>query len=248
MTMEFVGFNLNHLAEAVDAGYDIVCSCPTCGYMLRQVFSEGAYYSDQYQDAVDAGKDYLKIPRRKAADNPGNREFELIKKSMYAKILKDAGYFSAISPLKRIKVAENTFDLGEYLLKLHRAGELKASFGHVSGRMLYYPPCHLREQNIGRPYPELLSLLPGINLEPLDGSLYCCGVAGIMGFKKDFHDTSVQLGNRLMAKIKSMNPEVLVTDCLSCRLQFKQLLPYEVAHPIEILNRACSKANGPSKG
>ena len=247
LTLKFVRFNLEHLAEAVDSGYDIVCSCPTCGFMLRQTFSEGAYYSDEYQEAVGAGKDYLKIPKRKAADNPGHREFELIKKSMYAKILKDEGYFSAISPLKRIKVAENTFDLGEYLLKLHSAGALKASFGHVSGRMLYYPPCHLREQNIGRPYPELLSLLPGINLEPLDGSLYCCGMAGIMGFKKDFHDTSVQLGNRLMAKIKSMNPEVLVTDCLSCRLQFKQLLPYEIAHPIEILNRAYSNANGQHK-
>ena len=248
LTMEFVRFNLDHLAEAVEGGYDIVCSCPTCGFMLRQIFSEGAYYSDEYQDAVGAGKDYLKIPKRKAADNPGNREFELIKKSMYAKILKDEGYFSAISPLKRIKVAENTFDLGEYLLKLQRAGELKASFGHVSGRMLYYPPCHLREQRIGRPYQELLSLLPGIKLESLDSSLYCCGMAGIMGFKKDFHDTSVQLGSRLTTKIKSMNPEVLVTDCLSCRLQFKQLLPFKVVHPIEILNRACSEADGPLKG
>jgi len=240
LTLDFVGFNLDQLAEVVESGYDIVCSCPTCGFMLRNILREGAYYSTEYQASVGADEAYLKIPKGRAADNPGKQEFELIKKSMYAKILKDEGYFSAMSPLKRIQVAENTFDLGEYLLDLHRTGNLKTSFSHVSGRVVYYPPCHLREQNIGRPYQKLLNLLPDINLKPVDGNLYCCGMAGIMGFKKDFHDTSIQLGNRLMAKIKTMKPDKLVTDCLSCRLQFNQLLSYNVSHPIEILNQSYS--------
>jgi Fe-S oxidoreductase len=117
-------------------------------------------------------------------------------------------------------------------------------FGEVSERMVYYPPCHLREQNIDRPYQELLNLLPGIKLDPVNGNLYCCGMAGIMGFKRVFHETSVRLGNRLMAKIKELKPEKLVTDCLSCRLQFNQLLPYKVFHPIEILNEAYSNPKG----
>jgi glycerol-3-phosphate dehydrogenase subunit C len=63
-------------------------------------------------------------------------------------------------------------------------------------------------------------------------------MGGIMGFKQEFHDTSIHLGNKLMAKIKELDPAMLVTDCLSCRLQFKQLLPYKVYHPIEILRNA----------
>jgi glycerol-3-phosphate dehydrogenase subunit C len=63
-------------------------------------------------------------------------------------------------------------------------------------------------------------------------------MGGIMGFKREFHETSIHLGNRLMAKIKEFDPERLITDCLSCRLQFNQLLPYEVYHPIEILQKA----------
>ncbi len=106
--------------------------------------------------------------------------------------------------------------------------------------MVYYPPCHLREQSIGRLYLELLNLLPGVNLEAVDGSLYCCGMAGIMGFKRDFHETSIHLGSRLMDKIKGLNPQWLITDCLSCRLQFNQLLPYKVQHPVEILKEAYS--------
>ena len=244
LTMEFVGFNLEHLVEAVENGYDIVCSCPTCGFMLRNILKEGAYYSPEYQESVGADEAYIKIPRAKTSNNPGGREFERVKKSVYAKILKDEGYFSTISPLKRIKVAENTYDLGEFLAGLHKSGELMTAFGPVAGQMVYYPPCHLREQNIDRPYQTLLNLLPDINLQPVDGSLYCCGMAGIMGFKKDFHETSVRLGNRLKAKIKELKPEKLVTDCLSCRLQFNQLLPCKVFHPIEILNQAYSIANG----
>ena len=238
LTLEFVRFNMDRLAEAVQNGYDIVCSCPTCGFMLRNVLKEGAYYSREYQESVGADHTYLKIPTAKTSDNPGGKRFELLKRNMYQGILKDDGYFSAIDPMKRIMVAENTYDLGEYLINLHRSGELKTDFGEVSGRMVYYPPCHLREQNIGRPYQELLSLLPGIDLEPVDGSLYCCGMGGIMGFKREFHDTSIHLGNKLMNIIKDLDPEMLITDCLSCRLQFKQLLPYEVYHPIEILKEA----------
>ncbi|MBT8365149.1 MAG: FeS-binding protein [Deltaproteobacteria bacterium] len=238
LTLEFVRTNVDRLAEAAESGYDIVCSCPTCGFMLRNILKEGAYYSTEYQESVSNDPAYLQVPLAKATDNPGNKRFKLIKKSIFGNLFKDDGYFSSINPLKRIMVAENTFDLGEYLANLHISGELKTSFAKVSGRMVYYPPCHLREQNIGRPYQQLLNLLPGIDLEPIDGALDCCGMAGIMGFKKEFHESSIHLGKRLMEKIKQVNPERLVTDCLSCRLQFRQLLPYKVIHPIELLKES----------
>jgi glycerol-3-phosphate dehydrogenase subunit C len=206
--------------------------------MLRNVLKENAYYSSEYQSSVGADGAYLKIPAAGASANPGGKKFNVLKKSMFQDILKDEGYFSTIDPMKRILVAENTHDLGEYLLALHREGKLKTAFAEVPGRMVYFPPCHLREQNVGRPYQELLGLLPGVNPEAVDGSLYCCGMAGIMGFKRDFHETSLQLGCHLMDKIKALDPQWLVTDCLSCRLQFNQLLPYLVRHPIEILQQA----------
>ena len=100
---------------------------------------------------------------------------------------------------------------------------------------VYFPPCHQREQEFGQPYIELLGLIPGLKLDAIRGNLYCCGLAGVMGFKRDFHAASIELGSRLIEKIKAMNPEILVTDCLSCRLQFNQLLPTKVLHPVEIL-------------
>jgi len=54
VTLDFVRQNTDSLAAAVAAGYDIVCSCSTCGFMLRNVLKERAYYSAQYQASVDA--------------------------------------------------------------------------------------------------------------------------------------------------------------------------------------------------
>jgi glycerol-3-phosphate dehydrogenase subunit C len=79
-----------------------------------------------------------------------------------------------------------------------------------------------------------MSLIPGISLKAISGD-YCCGNAGIMGFKKEFHNLSIRIGSPLIAKIKSMNPEVLTTDCLSCRMQFNQLTSFKVLHPIQII-------------
>jgi glycerol-3-phosphate dehydrogenase subunit C len=238
LTLEMAGANIDRLAETVASGYDIVCSCPTCGFMLKHILKEGAYYSAEFQTTVSNDPDQFMMPATTKSRIQGNKPLEFTNKGTYRHLFKDDGYFSGIDPLKRIKVAENTYDLGEYLVNLHQAGGLDTSFHHVSGRMVYYPPCHLREQNIGRPYLELLNLLPGINLEPIDGALDCCGMAGIMGFKQEFHESSVHLGKRLMEKIKAVNPEQIVTDCLSCRLQFNQLLPYKVIHPIELIKEA----------
>jgi len=50
-----------------------------------------------------------------------------------------------------------------------------------------------------------------------------------MGFKRDFHYASIQMGSRLMAIIKRLDPDQLITDCLSCRLQFNQMSAYLVS-------------------
>ena len=152
----------------------------------------------------------LGFPVKKALESTGIGSLNPSQKLSYKGILKDDGYFSSISPLKRIKVAENTYDLGEYLAYLHQKGELSTDFGPVPGRMVYYPPCHLREQEIGLPYMELLKMIPGITLEAISGAFYCCGLAGVMGFKREFHETSVQLGSPLMKKIRDAEPR---QDC-----------------------------------
>ena len=235
LTLQFADRMINQLDEIVADGYEIVCSCSTCGYMLKQALRERAYYSDAYQELVGGDERHMIIPEETALNQTRQR---ILAKNIYNEILNDEGYFSRIDPLKRIRVAENTYDLGEYLLNLLECGVLVQPKAGISEKMVYYPPCHLREQEIGTPFLKVLSQIPGISIESFSSTFYCCGIAGIMGFKKDFHDASIQMGSPLMEKIKELDPDILVTDCLSCRLQFNQLSEYPVKHPVEILRQS----------
>ncbi len=233
LALDFAAFNLDRLCEAVDFGYEIVCSCPTCSYMLKHVISEGAFYARDYRESADS---FGKMPNKTRAEDPAHQPSTAsFSASVMDSLFTDEGYFASLNALKRIKVASHTFDLGEYLRDLQRTGRFSDELGPVRAQMAYYPPCHLREQKIGEPYVDVLTLVPGISMERIDGAFHCCGIAGIMGFKREFHEVSVEMGSRLMERIRAIDPERLVTDCLSCRIQFNQLTPYRVLHPIEIL-------------
>jgi glycerol-3-phosphate dehydrogenase subunit C len=236
-TLEFARLTVESLADAVDNGCSIVCSCPTCGYMLKSVLREGAYYSPEYQEKVGADEKHLKIPSDQMDSVANCNGFVFLKKTIYKDILQDNGYFSSIDPLKRIKVAENTCDLGEYLGELNRLGELTLNLAPVSSTAVYFPPCHQREQKIGTPYLDLLKQIPELSITPIKGEFYCCGMGGIMGFKKDFHEASISMGQPLSSKIDEIKPDMIVTECLSCRLQFNQMTRYRVLHPVELISR-----------
>ncbi|MGC8495427.1 MAG: heterodisulfide reductase-related iron-sulfur binding cluster, partial [Syntrophobacteraceae bacterium] len=219
-TLKLAAFNVERLCEAVESGYDIVCSCPTCGYMLKSVFGEVPGHAAIFSQP-ETGRKSIADGREIIGKKIGARG-----KTIFNGLFRDEGYFASIDPRKRIEVSSHTYDLGEYLRGLHLCGELDTCFGSVAGTMAYYPPCHLREQNIGEPWFDLLRLVPATSLEKIDGSFHCCGIAGIMGFKRDFHEVSVKMGSRLVERIEAIDPERLLTDCLSCRLQFNQLTPY----------------------
>jgi glycerol-3-phosphate dehydrogenase subunit C len=232
--LERVRSNLEHLLAAVAAGDDLICSCPTCGYFMKVLLKERACYAEEYQRSVNAGEDELKVP----VPGHGGKKHKVLKKSMYKDILKDDGNFSSIDPLARIGLAEHLSDAGEYLARLHAEGQLDTNFSAIPERMVYFAPCHQREQKMGRPYLELLKLIPGLTIEPVGGDLDCCGMGGNFGFKADFHEKSLAVGKPLLEKIRKQAPAAIITDCMSCRLQFGHVLPYPVFHPLEILARA----------
>ena len=226
--------NLENLLESVQAGEELLCSCPTCGYYLKVLLKERAHYSDAYRKIVEAEEAATEsLHTEKKFD-----KLKSLKKSDYKNVLIDDGYFSSIDPIGRINLAEHLADVGEYLARLHGAGQLDTRFGAINQRLVYYAPCHQREQKIGSPYLDLLALIPGLTIEPVGSGMDCCGMGGNFGFKAGFHETSLALGRPLMEKIRARNPRAIVTDCMSCSLQFRQVLPYPVYHPVEILARA----------
>lgn len=235
-TLELARANLRNLAGLLEEGFELVASCPTCGFFMKTVQPQKAYYSKEYQATLEGPEELIKIPIN-PRDRSGRKRAYMMA-HYHPGTETEGGYFEALDPVGRVAIAERVLDLGEYLELLHRAGELKAPAAKIDSRTTYFPPCHQREQNIGSPYIKLLGFAAGTEPEIIGGALDCCGLAGIMGFKKDFHQASLAMGRNLAARIKELAPELLVTDCLSCRLQFRQITDREVRHPIELLARA----------
>jgi glycerol-3-phosphate dehydrogenase subunit C len=223
--------NLETLGACVQDGYAIVCSCPTCGYFFKNLLKETAYYSDAFQQRADAGGNRMQVPV-----GSGNEKFTTVPMGIYKTFLKDDGYFSGIDPLQRIDLALNVQDLGEYLLARHKAVELSVSLKDPDRALAYFAPCHQREQNIGHPYVEMIQSLPGADIIPVGGEMLCCGMGGHLGFKTGFHNHSLAIGSPLFDRLATASGRTLVTDCLSCRMQLKQVFSQEVLHPLELMN------------
>ncbi|WP_041531319.1 heterodisulfide reductase-related iron-sulfur binding cluster [Syntrophotalea carbinolica] len=233
-TLGLARANMDGLLGTLRDGYELVYSCPTCGYFLKNLLKDRAYYSGMYQQSVDARDGEIKVP----APEKGKNQFWTLRKSAYRNILKDDGYFSSINPMERIELSDHLQDFGLFLRRLQANGQLDTDYSRVSGPMVYFAPCHLREQKIGRPYLDLLKMIPGLDIQEIGNDYDCCGMGGVFGFKEHFHQKSLDLGRALMEKIRAQNPRAIVTDCMSCRLQFNHCLPYPVFHPVEVLARA----------
>ena len=135
------------------------------------------------------------------------------------------------------KIASNTYDLGELLVGLLDAGELRTGFRRVPRKLAYHAPCHLKSQGIGRPWLRLLRAVPGIEIEEMRAD--CCGMAGTYGFKNEKYQISMDIGRELFERIKEYRPDGVVTECGTCQLQIEHGTGLTALHPAEILLAAC---------
>ena len=133
------------------------------------------------------------------------------------------------------EVAARTYDLCEYLTKLHKAGRLDTSFVSGAGRVAYHVPCHLRVQNIGFKSRDLMKLLPETQVELIES---CSGVDGTWGFKKDYFDLSLKVARGLFRGIDNAQAQAVATDCPLAGMQIELKTGTKPEHPIEIVRRA----------
>jgi glycerol-3-phosphate dehydrogenase subunit C len=107
---------------------------------------------------------------------------------------------------------------------------------NINVRAAYHSPCHLQRLG-GVIYTiDLLKRIPGLELVILNSE--CCGIAGTYGFKKEYYDISQKIGSGLFKLIEAAEPEIVITDCETCKMQIEMNTPYEVVHPVSLLARA----------
>ena len=133
-------------------------------------------------------------------------------------------------------VAEHTVDIHQYLLQLHRDGELKTDFGRLDMNVGYHAPCHLKTLGVTDEPVHLMELIPGVTVEKFSDK--CCGMGGTYGLKSKNFDLSMKIGERLFEEINSSATDQIVTGCGACGMQIHQGTMRESVHPLKLLSLA----------
>ncbi len=136
------------------------------------------------------------------------------------------------------KVQAAMFDPFEYLALRHKAGLLRTDFARPLGKVSYHVPCHLRVQNLGLKTRDVLQLIPGTEIEPIER---CSGHDGTYGVKKEYRETSMKIGRPVFSKVKNAAPDYYASDCPMAGHQIESGLgadPRPPTHPLRLLRIA----------
>lgn len=152
-------------------------------------------------------------------------------------------YLSLIDSDDARLVSSQTYDLNEYLIKLHRRGELDTDFQPMPLLVAYHNPCHLKAQGVECEPVELMRLIPELSVELVDRG--CCGMAGTFGFKTQHYQHSMEIGRPLFDRIDGIAPQVVATDCAACKMQLEGASGKEIVHPLVLLQRCYEEGRHP---
>jgi glycerol-3-phosphate dehydrogenase subunit C len=136
------------------------------------------------------------------------------------------------------KVKAAIFDPFEYLALRHKAGLLRTDFVRQLGKVSYHVPCHLRVQNLGLKTREVLSLVPGTQVEAIER---CSGHNGTYGVKCEYRDISMKIGRPVFGKVEAAQPDFYASDCPMAGRQIESGLGDPGAgptHPLKLLRMA----------
>lgn len=130
-------------------------------------------------------------------------------------------------------VAENTFDVGQYLAGLVARGDLRPPEFPVSARLGYHQPCHLRALGAGTPGLDLIRSIPNLEVEFINRG--CSGMAGTYGLAARHLRSSLRAGRGLLRRLRDPDLQLGVTECSACRLQMEQFSDKPTLHPVKLL-------------
>ncbi len=135
------------------------------------------------------------------------------------------------------KVRDAIYDPFEYLMRRHKAGQLRTDFKNRLGKISYHVPCHLRVQNLGLKTREVLELVPGTEVDPIER---CSGHDGSYAVKSEFHEVSMKICRPVVSRVEAAHPDHYTSDCPIAGHQIENGLKSgrKPEHPLKLLRHA----------
>ena len=130
--------------------------------------------------------------------------------------------------------AENSYEILEYVYGLVANGADIDKLRHADGdtTVAYHSHCQQRTMGLEE-YSRTILERCGYDVETND--VECCGMAGSFGYKSQFYEQSIDVGENLAGQIRDADPDVVVASGTSCLDQIDDLLEERPQHVIELL-------------
>ena len=168
-----------------------------------------------------------------------NREIVVIEPSALAMLRLDNRHFLDRNTFEEIRA--HSFEAVEYLWHMLQERNLDASdffpaSRHPLGTRLFYHS-HCQQKTIGAAEPTE-ALLRAAGFDVAASRVECCGMAGSFGYKKDYYELSMAVGEDLFTQLRAAEadgPRTLVATGVSCQEQLYAGFKRKVYHPMELL-------------
>ena len=156
------------------------------------------------------------------------------------KNLLDAGLFE--------KIRRHSFGAAEFVAKIlqEKKKEPKKWFdaGRFSMGTRLFLHGHCQRKSL-KAQLEIQDILRAAGFDVVQSHVECCGMAGSFGYKKQFYEVSMRIGEELFRQIREADGDaarVLVASGISCRHQIEDSVGRHVFHPMEILEEILTTA------
>ena len=168
------------------------------------------------------------------------REIVVIEPSALAMFRLDNRHFLEPSIFEEIR--SHSFEAVEFLWRLLQerqldVGEVFPASRHPLGTKVFYHS-HCQQKTIGAAAPTE-ALLRAAGFDVATSQVECCGMAGSFGYKKEFYELSMAVGEDLFAQVRAAEadgvPRTLVATGTSCQEQLHAGMQRAVLHPMQLL-------------
>jgi glycerol-3-phosphate dehydrogenase subunit C len=140
------------------------------------------------------------------------------------------------------RLSDATFDISEYVVDVAKKEGLPPGLTPIEGGISLHIACHARAQNMGQKATEMLRLIPGTRVAPVER---CSGHGGSWGVMAENFETAIKVGKPVARQIAKARTAHVASECPLAGMHVLQGLeregaavPESAPHPIELFARA----------
>ncbi|QZA88250.1 LUD domain-containing protein [Salinarchaeum sp. IM2453] len=132
------------------------------------------------------------------------------------------------------QLQQSSYEIMEYVYGLLENGADHDALAPPTNNsdIAYHPHCQARTIGVAK-YTD--AVFERLGYDVIRSDTECCGMAGSFGYKSDYYDLSIDVGEPLVEQFGDTDRTIVATG-ISCSEQLHALVNQSVSHPIEVIS------------